>query len=330
MNKNIFFKKIKKISINEICKKLKIKKITSENIYLNDIKTLDNASKKDLTFLHSSKYLRLISKIKSNFIITSSKFTKYLPNKNILIVDNVLVSVASITELFYPESLNENFNYRNLSNQNIIKSKSVTIGSNVLIGKNVKIGNKSFIGHNSIIEDNVIIGKNCSIGSNVILKKTIVGNNVNILDGAVVGKKGFGFFPKKGKNLRYPHIGMVIIKDNVEIGSNNTIDRGSLGNTIIGENTFLDNQVHIAHNVKIGKNCIIAGQVGFAGSTEIGDNVLIGGQAGISGHLKIGNNVQIGGGSGVIKNIPDNTKVMGYPAKDIKLFIKENTKWQIN
>ena len=326
MNKNIFFKKIKKISVNEICKKLKIKNITKKKIYLNDIKTLDAASRNDLTFLHSSKYLKLIPKIKSNFIITSSKFKKYLPKKNIFLVDNVLLGVASITELFYPDSLNENFNYRANSDQNLLRSKNVTIGSNVLIGKNVKIGNNSFIGHNSIIEDNVIIGKNCSIGSNVILKKTIVGNNVNILDGAVIGKKGFGFFPKKGKNLRYPHIGMVIIKDNAEIGSNNTIDRGSLGNTIIGENTFLDNQVHIAHNVKIGKNCIIAGQVGFAGSSEIGDNVLIGGQAGISGHLKIGNNVQIGGGSGVIKNIPDNTKVMGYPAKDIKLFLKENKK----
>ena len=326
MNKNIFFKKIKKISINEICKKLKIKNITKKNIYLNDIKTLDDASKQDLTFLHSSKYLRLIPNIRSNFIITSSKFQKYLLNKNVLLVDNVLLSVASITELFYPESLNENFNYITSSNQKFTKSKTVTLGSNVIIGKNVKIGNNSFIGHNSILEDNVRIGKNCSIGSNVILKKTVVGNNVHILDGAVVGKKGFGFFPKKGKNLRYPHIGMVIIKDNVEIGSNNTIDRGSLGNTIIGENTFLDNQVHIAHNVKIGKNCIIAGQVGFAGSSEIGDNVLIGGQAGISGHLKIGNNVQIGGGSGVIKNIPDNTKVMGYPAKDIKLFIKDNKK----
>ncbi len=326
MNKNIFFKKIKKISVNEICKKLKIKNNIKKKIYLNDIKTLDNAHKNDLTFLHSSKYLRLIPIIKSNFIITSSKFQKYLPNKNILLVDNVLLAVASITELFYPDSLNENFSYKKSLNQNITTSKTVTLGSNVLIGRNVKIGNNSFIGHNSILEDNVIIGKNCSIGSNVILKKTIVGNNVNILDGAVVGKKGFGFFPKKGKNLRYPHIGMVIIKDNVEIGSNNTIDRGSLGNTIIGENTFLDNQVHIAHNVKIGKNCIIAGQVGFAGSSEIGDNVLIGGQAGISGHLKIGNNVQIGGGSGVIKNIPDNTKVMGYPAKDIKLFLKENKK----
>ena len=117
---------------------------------------------------------------------------------------------------------------------------------------------------------------------------------------------------------------MVIIADNVEIGCNNTIDRGSLSNTIIGKNTFIDNQVHIAHNVNIGSNCIITGQVGFAGSSTIGNRVLIGGQAGISGHLKIGNNVQIGGGSGVVKNIPDNSKVMGYPAKDIRKFLKEN------
>ena len=117
---------------------------------------------------------------------------------------------------------------------------------------------------------------------------------------------------------------MVIIHDNVEIGCNNTIDRGSLSNTIIGKNTFLDNQIHVAHNVKIGENCIIAGQVGFAGSSSLGNNVMIGGQAGVSGHLKVGNNVQIGGGSGVLKDIPDNTKVMGYPAKDLKSFIREN------
>ena len=115
-----------------------------------------------------------------------------------------------------------------------------------------------------------------------------------------------------------------MIEDNVEIGCNNTIDRGSLSNTIIGSNTFIDNQVHIAHNVRLGKNCIITAQVGFAGSSILGNKVSIGGQAGISGHLKIGNNVQIGGGSGVIKNIPDNTRVMGYPARDIRIFLKDN------
>ena len=140
----------------------------------------------------------------------------------------------------------------------------------------------------------------------------------------MIGKKGFGFFPNNVSNIRYPQIGIVIIEDNVEIGCGSTIDRGSLSNTIIGKNTYLDNQIHIAHNVKIGENCIIAGQVGFAGSSTLGNNVMIGGQAGISGHLKIGNNVQIGGGSGVIKNIPDNSKVMGYPAKDLKNFIREN------
>ena len=139
-------------------------------------------------------------------------------------------------------------------------------------------------------------------------------------------KKVLDFFLTKKKNIRYPHIGIVIIGDNVEIGCNNTIDRGSLSNTFIGENTFIDNQVHIAHNVNIGKNCIITAQVGFAGSSSIGEKVQIGGQAGISGHLKIGNNVQIGGGSGVLRDIPDDSKVMGYPSKDLREFLKDNKK----
>ena len=147
-----------------------------------------------------------------------------------------------------------------------------------------------------------------------------------VQDGAKIGIKGFGFIPQKNKNTRTPHVGKVILEEGVEIGANRTIDRGSLTNTIIGKNTFLDNQVHIAHNVKIGKNCMLAGQVGCAGSTIIGDNVVIGGQSGISGHLKIGNNVKIGGGSGVINDIPDNSQVMGYPAVNLKEFVKQRKK----
>ena len=240
-----------------------------------------------------------------------------------IIVNNVLKSVYEVTNLFYPDSLNDAVDYY-VSYPDKKKFKKIKFGQNVLIGKNVKIGNNTLIGHNSIIESNVIIGSKCIIGNNVIIKNSIMGDNVRVLDGSVIGKKGFGFFPEKNKNMRYPHIGMVIIDNNVEIGCNNTIDRGSLSNTIIGKNTFIDNQVHIAHNVNIGSNCIITGQVGFAGSSTIGNKVLIGGQAGISGHLKIGNNVQIAGGSGVVKNIPDNSKVMGYPAKEIRKFLKEN------
>ncbi len=147
-----------------------------------------------------------------------------------------------------------------------------------------------------------------------------------IQDNCKIGQKGFGFIPIKNNNFKFPHIGRVIISDNVEIASSCTIDRGSVDDTVIGKNTYLDNQVHIAHNVKIGSNCMIAGQVGFAGSAVIGNNVSIGGQAGISGHLKIGNNVRIGGGSGVVKDIDDNQVVMGYPAVPLKEFLKNSKK----
>ncbi len=249
----------------------------------------------------------------------------YLPHDcNKIIVDNVLVVTAKITKLFYPDSITDNFDTTSKDISKTQFKKKVKFGKNVLVGKNVKIGKNCNIGHNSIIEKNVVIGHDCSIGSNVIIRNTIIHNNVHILDGCVIGKKGFGFFPDIKSNYRYPQIGIVIINDYAEIGCGSTIDRGSMSNTVIGKNTYLDNQIHIAHNVKIGDNCIIAGQVGFAGSSTLGNHVMIGGQAGVSRHLKIGNKVHIGGGSGVIKDVPDNSKVMGYPAKNLKNFIREN------
>ena len=166
-----------------------------------------------------------------------------------------------------------------------------------------------------------------------MIKNSIIGENVNIKDGAKVGLKGFGFIPIKQKNLRTPQIGKVILNDGVEIGSNCTINRGSISDTVIGKNTFLDDHIHIAHNVRVGENCIMAAQVGISGSTIIGDNTVIGGQAGISGHLIIGNNVKIGGASGVTTDISDNSQVMGYPAVPLRDFVKmrrKNDKNSIN
>ena len=321
--KNPFFKKKKSIKFNEILSSLNLKK-KKKNYNFKNIKEIETATNNDITFFHSIKYLNELKRTKSKFIITNQKYVNLIPKKiNTIVVLNVLLAVSKITNLFYPNALDDSFdNEVNLIDKK--NFKNLKIGKNILLGKNVKLGKNCSIGHNTIIESNVRIGDNCNIGCNVILKNTIVGNNTNILDGAVIGKKGFGFHPGKELNIRYPHIGIVFIGNNVEIGCNNTIDRGSLSNTVIGDGTFLDNQVHIAHNVKIGKNCIITGQVGFAGSSLIGNRVMIGGQAGISGHLKIGDNVQIGGGSGVIKNIPSNTKVMGYPAQNIRNFLKEN------
>ena len=323
---NIFFKNTGPFKIDKLLKLASVININNfKKSNIKDIKDLFTSSKGDISFFHSKKYELIARKTKASFCVTTENLKNYLPKScNKIIVDNVLIATAKITEIFYPDSINDNFDSSAIDISKTIFKKKVKYGRNVLVGKNVKIGKNCFIGHNTIIEKNVVIGDNCSIGSNTIIRNTIVKNNINILDRCVIGKKGFGFFPDKNKNYRYPQIGLVIIEDNSEIGSGATIDRGSMSNTVIGKNTYLDNQIHIAHNVKIGDNCIIAGQVGFAGSSTIGNQVMIGGQAGISGHLKIGDNVQIAGGSGVIKDIPDNSKVMGYPAKDLKSFIREN------
>ncbi|NMN68089.1 UDP-3-O-[3-hydroxymyristoyl] glucosamine N-acyltransferase [Candidatus Pelagibacter ubique] len=324
--KNPFLKNNGPFEINKLLLLSKIKnECNFKKLKVTDIKDLASANNTEITFFHSKKYEYTASKTKALFCITTSNLSEILPSScNAIIVENVLINTAIITKIFYPNSITDDFDFDVKEIEKTLFKKKVRFGKNVLIGKNVKIGKNCLLGHNTIIESNVEIGNSCSIGSNVIIRNTIIKNDVHVLDGCVIGKKGFGFFPKKDKNIRYPHIGMVIINDNVEIGCNATIDRGSMSNTVIGTNTYLDNQIHIAHNNVIGNNCIIAGQVGFAGSSILGDNVMIGGQAGISGHLKIGNNVQIAGGSGVIKSIPDNSRVMGYPAKDLKNFIKMN------
>ena len=312
-------------NVNEILQILNINSNIGENDKIENIKDLLSADKKSITFFHSKKYQEIANKTKASYCLTTENLKDYLPkNCKPIIVKNVLVSTSIVTQKFYPNSIEDEYDNTVIEINKSEFAKKINAGKNVLVGQNVKIGSNCLIGHNSIIEKNVQIGNNCKIGSNTIIRNSIIKDNVSILDNCVIGKKGFGFFPISEKNIRYPHIGIVIINENSEIGCGATIDRGSMSNTEIGKNTFLDNQIHIAHNVKIGDNTIIAGQVGIAGSSIIGNNVKIGGQAGISGHLKIGNNVEIGGGSGVIKNIPDNAKVMGYPAKNIREFLRDN------
>ncbi len=317
MVSNNFFLK-KKIYISDLFPREKFKKI----IKLNNIRSLGEATKLDLTFYDSKKYKSLANQTKARYCITTENLSKDLP-KSIekILVRKVLVELARVSKIMYPFS---DLDYPDFSLKKPAKSKFKTVkfGNNVLIGKNVKIGKNSQIGANTIIEHDVQIGDNCIIGSTVIIKNSLIDKRVVIQDNCKIGQKGFGFLPNKGKNFKFPHFGKVVINSDVEIASGCTIDRGSIDDTVIGKNTYIDNQVHIAHNVKIGEDCMIAGQVGFAGSSTIGNNVSIGGQAGISGHLKIGNNVRIGGGSGVVKDIDDNQVVMGYPAVPLKEFLK--------
>ncbi len=319
MSSNSFFKK-NKISIN------KISPGSQSNFIINEVRPLHLAKKNDLTFFDSIKYKTFALKTKGSACITTKKLEKFLPPVvHKIITKNVLFELANILNKIY---LFADIDYPDLSlkKPNYKKYKTVKFGNNVLIGKDVKLGKNSIIGSNTVIEHNVVIGNDCVIGTGVIIKNSFIGDRVVIQDNCKIGQKGFGFIPIKNKNIKFPHIGKVVIKDDVEIASSCTIDRGSVDDTLIGKNTYLDNQVHIAHNVQIGSNCMIAGQVGFAGSSKIGNNVSIGGQAGISGHLKIGNNVKIGGGSGVVKDIKDNQIVMGYPAVPLRDFLKNQKK----
>jgi UDP-3-O-[3-hydroxymyristoyl] glucosamine N-acyltransferase len=320
---SLFFKKNKKFillkNIFNICKQ-SYKKNDNKKIFgVNNIKEANN---NEITFFDNINYEKEAKNSKALACIVNEKTIKYLNKNTIAIVsNNPLIDFYKVVNLFYPNSSLDDEKINVLINIKKFRKKNIFIGKNYLIDKSACIGNNSKIGNNVIIKSNVHIGRNCIIGSNVIIENSILGDNIIIKSGTLIGQTGFGFNFEKKKRIKFPHIGRVIIENDVQIGSFCTIDRGSLTDTVIGEFTSIDNQVQIAHNVKIGNFCMIAAQSGIAGSTIIGNNVKIGGQTGISGHLSIGNNVKIGGKSGVIADIEDNQTVMGYPAKSIRDFL---------
>jgi UDP-3-O-[3-hydroxymyristoyl] glucosamine N-acyltransferase len=320
---NLFFKKAKNFiflkDIFSICN-LSYKNNLNKKIYgVNNIKDANNS---EITFFNNLNYEKEAKNCKASVCIVTDKTVKYLNKNTVSIISkNPLIDFYKVVNLFYPESSVDNEKINTLKSVDKFIKKKISIGKNTLIDKSANIGSNTTIGNNVIIKSNVNIGKNCIIGSNVIIENSLLGDNIIIKSGTLIGQVGFGFNFEKKKRINFPHIGRVIIENDVQIGSFCTIDRGSLTDTVIGEFSSIDNQVQIAHNVKIGNFCMIAAQSGVAGSTMIGNNVKIGGQTGISGHLSIGNNVSIGGKSGVIADIEDNQTVMGYPAQKLRDFL---------
>ena len=230
---------------------------------------------------------------------------------------------SKFKNIFYVKDLNESWN--TIINEIYFHEDSVNytdefiLSNNSYISKDANIDKSAKIFNNCVIGKGVEIGKNCIIKNNVVIKNSIIKNNVIISDNTSIGTTGFGFDTnKRGSSFINPQIGIVIIEDNVHIGSSCTIDRAKIDYTFIGKNSMIDNLVHIAHNVIIGNNACIAAQTGISGSVIIGNNVTIGGKAGFAGHIKVGDNVVIAALSGVTKNIKDNSIVAGFPAIDIK------------
>ncbi len=271
-----------------------------------------------LTFLANPKYKHFIYSTKASVTIVNKSF---IPDNSIettlIKVDDAYLAFSKILEYYNSIKLNkEGIEQPSFISESSVYGKNVYLGAFSYIADHVKIGNNVKIFPNTYIGDNTVIGDNTIIFSGAkIYSDTVIGRNCVINSGVIIGADGFGFAPNEnGSYNKIPQIGNVIIEDYVDIGAATTIDRATLGSTIIREGVKLDNHIQIAHNVEIGKNTVIAAQTGVAGSAKIGNNCQIGGQVGIAGHITIGNNVRIQAQSGIARNVKDNEILQGSPA----------------
>ena len=202
----------------------------------------------------------------------------------------------------------------------------VVAAPNVTIGPGARIGRGTRIGPGAVIGPGVLIGRDCVIGANVVIGFALLGDRVSISAGAVLGEAGFGAAIGAGGMVDLPQLGRVVIQDNVTIGANSCVDRGAFADTTIGENTKIDNLVHVAHNVRVGRNCVLAAYTGLSGSTVVGDGVAFGGKAGVADHLNIGSGASIGAAASVFKDVPEGETWTGFPARPLKRWLRE-TAW---
>ena len=271
-----------------------------------------------LTFLANPKYISYIYKTKATITIVNKTFeAEHEVMTTLIKVEDAYKSFSKLLEYYNQVKLMKSgIEQPSMISEGVVYGEGLYLGSFCYIGKNVTIGKNAKIYPNSFIGDNVVIGDDCVLFAGVrIYSETSIGNNCTIHSGSIIGSDGFGFAPQEdGTYQKVPQIGNVIIENNVEIGACTTIDRATLGSTIIRNGVKLDNQIQIAHNVEIDENTVIAAQTGIAGSTKIGKNCMIGGQVGFAGHLIIGDNVKIQAQSGIGKNLADGEVVQGSPA----------------
>ena len=278
---------------------------------------IKEAKEGEITFVANPKYTSLMSRTRASAIIVAYDVDG--AGKPLLRAEDPSLAFAKIVNLLAPNQTvhPSGIDKRAVIGKNVKLGKDVAVQAYAVIEDSVEIGDRSviyagvYIGHHTKIGEDTIICANVSIG-----ERLSIGNRVVIHSGSVIGSGGFGFATVKGVHHRIPQIGTVVIEDDVDIGSNVTIDRARFDKTIIGKGTKIDNLVQIAHNVTIGENCIIVAQTGISGSTVLGKNVITAGQSGLVGHIMIGDNARIAAQAGVTRSVPPNTVVSGYPARE--------------
>jgi UDP-3-O-[3-hydroxymyristoyl] glucosamine N-acyltransferase len=298
----------------QVAQKVKGEVIGDGSIELTGLAPADHARAGELTFAENATYFATAERSQAAAILVSEPFSS--SSKVLIRVPNARIALARVLPVFFPPEEHP----RGIHPSSVIADSaqidpSAHVGPGCIVGPRVKLGARAVLTGNNDLRADCALGEDACLFPNVVLyPKTQLGRRVIIHAGTVIGSDGFGYVLDEGRHRKVLQLGHVIIGDDVEIGANAAIDRGTLGPTVIGEGTKIDNLVHIAHNVVIGRHCLIMGQVGFAGSTQIGDYVVVASQSGIADHLKLGNQAIVGAKSGVMRDIPDGGRVLGIPA----------------
>ncbi len=318
--------------INQLADLVECEVIGNGELLITGIATINNANPSEITFLANPKYREHLKTSNAGACVINEADLAIAPNNMVLLVtSNPHLTYAKLVNVFYQdlleeyiEKLGEYISPAAFIDKSAEISSGCYIEPGVYIGRNAKVGEGCRVMANAYIGNDVVIGNKSCIGPNSTLIHCIIGDRCIIHPGVRIGSDGFGFALGKKEILKIPQLGGVIIEDDVEIGSNSCIDRGSIDDTIIRKNTKIDNLVQIAHNVCINENCLIAAQVGIAGSTVIGSGTMIGGQAGIVGHVHIGEKTVIAAQSGVMNDVIDNASLGGTPAVNIQQWHRQS------
>jgi UDP-3-O-[3-hydroxymyristoyl] glucosamine N-acyltransferase len=293
----------------------------NENSLFHNVAKIEEASEGELTFLYHPAYEKFFPTTKATAIIVNPGFEKSRDDITYIEIEKPNIALQKIIMHFFnPEFKLEGIDETAFIDESAKLGKNIAIGKNVVVSKNCKIGDNVKIFHNTVISENVVIEDDSLIFANVSVREDCkIGKRVIIHSGTVIGSDGFGYTPdEKGVYNKIPQIGNVVIEDDVEIGSNVSIDRAALGSTRIMKGAKIDNLVQIAHNVTIGENTVISAQTGVSGSTKVGNNTILAGQVGLVGHIEIGDKVIVGAQSGVSKSLKKSGTYSGSPAQELK------------
>lgn len=298
---------------------------------IDGVAPLDQAQSGALTFLDNPRYAADLARTRATACLVAARHAGDVPPGTLaLVVAEPYRAVAAVLARLYPDALRPAsvFGAEGVSPGTFVHPEArlepgVTIDPGAVIGPRAEIGSGTVVGANCVVGPDVRIGRSCSIGPHATILNALIGNRVIIHPGARLGQDGFGFAMGPRGHVKVAQIGRVVIQDDVEIGANTTIDRGSNRDTIIGEGSKIDNLVQIAHNVVIGRHCVIVSQSGISGSTTVGDFAALGGQAGLTGHLTIGAGAQIGAQAGVMADVAAGARIVGSPAQPVRDLFKQ-------